>query len=390
MIRALAASLVLGLCSTAAADRPRIVVISGPDAIPVVTALKWSLRGAVEARDEMALVGLGDLIGGGAAAGAMAMEKGVEALEKMDFDSASDVLRQAALTFVGYRSRRQDAVDALFHLGRAQVARRKPKQAETTFALLFRLMPTYQPPDGTAPPSVRRAMAVGGERANQMRSGQLEASWEGGVAAVFVNGDYRGLTPLSVVGLPVGPHHVRLAKDGSADTVAVTEVSARAVARIVGKFRALPKSTLLERVVQGLDYDPPDTDALRNLAAMTGGQQAILVRGDDDDELFLSLYDLTRQHRVRTVPVRAPGGIMPSPEALLGLLYAGLDPQAPNMLAAADLAAEGEFWDHRWLLWSAAAVGVIAAVVVPLVIFADDDTQGLEPTPSTGAIIIRY
>ena len=382
--------LALGVCSVAAAGPPRVVVISGPEASPAVTALKWSLRGAVDARKDLALVGLGDLIGGGTAVGTIAMEKGVEALEKMEFDSAIKALRKAALIFVGYRSRRPEAVDALFHLGRAQVARREPKRAETTFALLFRLMPSYRPPEGATPPSVRRAMAVGGERANQARQGQMEISWKDGVAAAFVNGDFRGVTPVSITDLAIGPHHVRVAKDGSADSVSVTEVSGRSVAKIVGQFRALPKSTLFERVVKGLDYDPPDADALRNLAAMTGGQQAILVRGDGDADLSLSLYELVRQQRVRTVPVRTPGGITPSPEALLNLLYAGLDPQAPNMLAAVDLASEEAFWDHRWLLWSAAAVGVVAAVVVPLVIFADDDTQGLEPTPGTGAIIIRY
>ena len=75
---------------------------------------------------------------------------------------------------------------------------------------------------------------------------------------------------------------------------------------------------------------------------------------------------------------------------MLETLYAGLDPLAPNMLAAADLAAEQTPWDTRWLLWSAAAAGIVAAIVVPVALLSGDDEGGLQRTPSTGAVIVRY
>ena len=337
----------------------------------------------------MKLLALDDLIGGGAAAGSVALERGVDALDNLEFDEASKSLRLAALNLAGHPRHQADATRALYHLGRAQMARRSERRAETTFALLFRLDPNFDPPAGTASPSNRRVMAAGGQRANQTKQGALNVSWKKGDAAVFLNGVYRGMTPMSFDDLPAGPHHVRLTVDGSADTLEVVEVSPRKAKSVAGRYRALPKSTLWRRVMTGLADDPPDNDSLRNLAAMTVGQQAILLVEDGDDGVVALLYDLARRARVRRVVVSD----LPDPSSgrqILDALYSGLDPQAANMLATVDLEAEGSEWDMRWVLWSAAGVGLVAAVVVPIALFSGDETEGIERKPGTGAVIIRY
>ena len=365
------------------------MIVSGPQADEKVTALKWALRRVVDGRDNMRLLALDDLIGGGAAAGTMALERGVEALENLDFDEASTSLRLAALNLAGHARYKTEATQALYHLGRAQMALRDNRRAETTFALLFRLDPGFDPPSGTASPSNRRVMAAGGQRANQTKTGSLEVTWKEGAAAVFLDGVYRGMTPATFPKLSAGPHHVRLTVDGSADTLEVVEVTHRKSKTVVGRHRALAKSTLWRRVMTGLADDPPDVDALRNLAAMTGGRQAILLVEEGDAGIVGLLYDLERQTRVRRVEVSRLDD--PSSGAqLLDELYAGLDPQAANMLASADLAAEGSEWDTQWLLWSAAGLGLVAAVVVPFALFSGEEEGGLEPTPGTGAVIVRY
>ncbi len=377
------------LWSTAWAEPPQVVIVSGPQADEQVTALKWALRRVVDSRDNMRLLALDDLIGGGAAAGTMALERGIEALENLDFGAASTSLRLAALNLAGHARHKAEATQALYHLGRAQMALRDNRRAETTFALLFRLDPSFDPPPGTASPSNRRAMSAGGQRANQTKNGSLDVTWKDGAAAVFLDGVYRGMTPAAFPTLSAGPHHVRLTVDGSADTLEVIEVSHRKKKTVVGRHRALAKSTLWRRVMTGLADDPPDVDALRNLAAMTGGRQAILLVEDGDDGVVALLYDLPRQARVRRVEVDRLED--PSSGAqVLDELYTGLDPEAANMLASADLAAEGSEWDTRWLLWSAAGLGLVAAVVVPIVLFSDDEQRGLDPTPGTGAVIVRY
>jgi hypothetical protein len=137
------------------------------------------------------------------------------------------------------------------------------------------------------------------------------------------------------------------------------------------------------------------TAGLRDLKALTGAEQAVVVWAPKGGWLHGALFELQALRRVRAVKVPLEPDATEAGQALVRELYRGLDARRPAQVAAAPAAiesvAESEEGGTRWWLWASIAVGVAAAVAVPVVIWAlDDEEGGLNRQDGTGAVIIRF
>lgn len=105
-----------------------------------------------------------------------------------------------------------ELASALAHLGAALTLRGSSEEGVSTFVELLTLAPSYHPEN--FPPTVTKVFDRALETYGAAKRGGLEIYSTPPYAAVFLNGELRGVTPVSLEDLPAGTHYLRLEKDG--------------------------------------------------------------------------------------------------------------------------------------------------------------------------------
>lgn len=101
---------------------------------------------------------------------------------------------------------------ALAHLGAALTLRGSTEEGVSTFVELLTIAPSYHPE--SFPPTVMTIFDRALETYGAAKRGGLEIYSTPPYAAVFLDGELRGVTPISLDELPAGTHYLRLEKDG--------------------------------------------------------------------------------------------------------------------------------------------------------------------------------
>lgn len=383
---------------TARAETARVVVIgTGAAATPGEEELVWAARDEVERVDALASV---DVVGALAEQGtdlelgADALAEGRAAYDELALDQAEAPLRGALSRFVsaGPAAREEAAATAVL-LAQVLVAQRRPREAPGVFALLLRLDAGASLSSGEVPPSVARAFDEARKALASGGVGDLRVDTAPVSASLRLDGRRVGVTPGFLQGLPAGAHVLTVEADGYEREVRVVDVPPGKGVAVQVRLRPALKAPLLDEIRQRLPAEAGRDDAggaLRDLRSLVFAEQAILVVVRDGQATG-HLYDLAAARRVRTVRIAAE----PAREAgvrLVQALYAGLNPDAPGLVAPEveeQPVAETPL-HRRWWFWPAVATGVAVAVAVPVALLAGDDGGGLKRRDGAGAVILRF
>lgn len=303
-------------------------------------------------------------------------QKGKDALYKLEVDKAVAELADAVDQLVAVLPyvKKQELADALMALAVAQMHKGKLTAMQQTLRRLLIWRPTYQP-DASVPPQMSDPLEAARQAVNQLAQGQLTIRSEPPGAQVFVDGDYIGVAPTSISGLPVGEHYVTFKRLGYKRGLRIAQVTPSGV-QVVGKLERAEKYLLVEQALSrtapqmGKSPLDPVVDNLREtlfLDHMVFMQ--VQKSADREEELALHtyLYDLRTRQLLshKEVSVRLTAGSAPQPGSLDGLassLYAGVDYTGglrQPIDAPPPPVAESQPLYKRWWFWT--AVGVIVA-----------------------------
>lgn len=144
-----------------------------------------------------------------------AFADGRKAYDALSLDEAIARLGQAITLYQESGPLLGDARElagALAHLGAALTLRGSTEEGVSTFVELLTLAPSYHPEN--FPPTVMKVFDRAVETYGAAKRGGLEIYSTPPYAAVFLDGELRGVTPAVLDDLPAGTHYLRLEKDG--------------------------------------------------------------------------------------------------------------------------------------------------------------------------------
>lgn len=399
---ALALGLPTLLPPPARADEPApatvVVLPTSAAAHPDEVERLWGARLAVRRAEGLALVDVAGLLGAGdgraadidGARGALA--EGLAAFEELDVERATPALVDAAAVLSLFPEARGTAVEALTALARVAGAQRDAEAAADALALLLRLRPDFELEPG-APPSMSQALAA----ARAQRSappGRLRVGTHPVSAAVFVDGRFMGASPTLIAGLAAGPHLVVLDADGYRREHRVVDVPSDEGVALELELAVARKGPLLSEIGAGL-LDQVEADQvggpLRDVRSLFLADQAVLL-SERAGAWQAHLYDLKAGRRVRRVALPPEPAPAQAAAQAVWTLYRDLDPRRPG-LAAPDVEPEpvagGAPYYRTWWFWTGVAVGVAAAITVPVVLLAEEP-DGLDSRSGEGAVVLRF
>ncbi len=391
-----------GLPAAASADgaAPATVVVLPTSAAAEAGEVErlWGARMAVRSAEGLALVDVAGLLGAGDGRAADvdgargALVEGQAAFEELDVERATPALVDAAAILSIFPEARAEASEALIALARVAGAQRDPEGAADALALLLRLRPGFALEPG-APPSMTQALAAARAQ-RDAPTGRLRIGSRPVAAAVFVDGRFVGASPTLVDGLAAGPHLVVLDADGYRREHRVVDVPPGQGVALDLELAVARKGPLLSEIGAGL-LDQVDADQigppLRDVRSLFLADQAVLL-SERAGQWEAHLYDLKAGRRVRRAAL--PSDLPPAQAAAQAVwsLYRGLDPRRPG-LTAPEVDPEplggGAPYYRTWWFWTGVAVGVAAAITVPVVLLAEEP-EGLDRRSGEGAVVLRF
>lgn len=113
---------------------------------------------------------------------------------------------------------------ALAYLGAALVLRGSPDEGESTFLELLTIDPAYQLE--SFPPTVAKVFERASRKLEQRPAGSVEIYSTPPYAAVYLDGRFEGVTPITLTELVAGTHYLRIEKIGYTIHGAPLEISA--------------------------------------------------------------------------------------------------------------------------------------------------------------------
>lgn len=339
------------------------------------------------------------------------LQKGKSAYENLDLDEAVKRLgaartgyEQQALFVTGQR----EYLDVLAHLGAAQVLGGNDAAGIATFRRMLQLSPTATLDAQVFPPKIleRFAAAQREARGAPRCLVTVEANIPG--ARVYVDGAFRGVSPVRAEDLACGEHYVGIQATGYQAYVEKVTVGAGEVSAAVSvQMMPHPEGEKMIALLQSLAAVPAGDavpEPLHELGRWFGADQAIaaIVRKSGDQvTVTAGVYDLMGRARIKaarqTFARHAPG-FAGDIDVFTSSLYLDIggktiatftghdeEPDA-RRAAPGKRAAPGEPVYAKWWFWVGVAAAVGAAVVVPVVLFTGKG-GGAAPDGRGGAFV---
>ena len=349
-------------------------------------ALLWDVRDALRARgfeqpDLSTLLNGEDEDSTGLKAGLAALKAAEAAYAELDTQTAISQGRRAAesLLSVGAFS---EAGRAWRVVAMAYGAERSIPKAQEMFGHLLNMTPDFVLGDDISP-TIRRAL----ETARTIRS-QAPVSFRvesTTPSLVRIDGVPVGLTPVFATA-PPGPHLISLKADGFQRAIRYLVLPAGKGAAVYVQLERSQKVVLWDQIIARLPQgaETSSQTSLRDLRSLLSADQALLLRLESKG-VAANLYDL-RTHQ-RLTSARMTGE--PSPQAavqLVGKIYEAIDIELNE--PPTEIAGPPAY--ETWWFWPVVVLGTVTAVTVPLVLLAEEPSEGLISHPESGAVIIRF
>ncbi len=314
------------------------------------------------------------------------VSRGVEAFENLDLDIAGAELDMAVNLLLSHAASltpaERTALDnGLFTLATTNLFEGAGDLADQVFIALALFSPTFRPAQDSFPSNVVARFGKLKRSIDQRATGAIEVRSNPLGAAVYVDGVFRGSTPLTVDGVVDGQHAVVVEKLGYRPFGTLSPVSAARTSRVDLDLEPTKAVPFLETINAAVVDDPR--------AAIAIGETLEL------DRLAIVLLSVRlAQPRVRGLwlDIGAKSVLAQIPEtalvsdpdvaasAVIGAIAGAVEDRE---LAEAEAAASPPFewpgWMGEWWFW--AAVGGVA-VVAATTAGAVAATSGDEPPPS--------
>jgi len=232
---------------------------------------------------------------------------------------------------------------------------------------------------------VRRDIAQGAKGNAEVLSAPVSAR-------VYIDGVYRGATPLTVSNLPAGDHFLRIERNGYDRIAGVFDVNARKTVKQENTLVPLPRLGDLQRALAAVDVERSDLGgAVQQLNGLVPGHGVVLLtaklkpdKSGLDATVHYIDFELGRRarHSSGTIPTAGPT-LVPSVRALVDDALDTSKGVEPPFQAVADVEEAVQAGD---LPWGAIAIGsgvgaaVIAAAAITAIIVVNAD----KPVPLSG------
>ena len=326
---------------------------------------------------------------------AMAMvRRGMVAFEGLDLDVAGAELDMAANLLLSNLPaltpmQRRALDEALFTLATTTLFEGSSEIADGVFIALALLSPTFQP-SGDAYPSNVITRYAGLKRGVDTRAtGAIEVVSDPLGAAVYVDGVFRGSTPLTIEGLADGQHAVVVERLGYRSFGTLSPAAARRTSRVDLDLERTLAVPVVARLTPGFALDPEAALALgRTLALDRLAVLSLTVRLAQPRVSGLWL-DVGAGKVLATVPATA---VVQAPDvaasAVVGAIAAAVS-EREEAEAAASAAQPFEWppWIHQWWFWAAVGGVAVAAATTAGVVAA---ATGPDDRPKSGFAVFGF
>ena len=235
----------------------------------------------------------------------------------------------------------------------------------------------------------------------RLPEGDLRLDTESGLPAqAFVDGKYRGITPLTVFGLREGSHQVRFLRQGAAVSQAQVQIDGGRISEAFLEMEDARKAVILENLLPGLrqDLDDPDgvLDAIPQLKGLLFTEYAVVVRAVPapyGSEVQAGLFNLISGSLIRTARVVFGQGEPEKPAQRI--VERLLQTEPVDVPLAGTARAPGSGGDGgvltKWWFWTAVGAVVAGGVVTAVLLTQDSDAraEGL-PRNGTGVVLLNF
>ena len=220
---------------------------------------------------------------------------------------------------------------------------------------------------------------------------------DGSAAAAYVDGIYRGISPLTIFSLVEGSHFVRLVAQGKAVGQEIALIEADSRSSVTVSIAPARNGQLLDEIVDRLRDDLRRTEGaprhIHELKGLLHTDYVVLVHGvaaAHGTEVHAALFNLMSGARIRsTRVVFGRGGPRRPAATVAGRL---LKVEEPKPLATiATKSSSGDSIFNQWWFWTATA-GLVGGGILTAVILSQDDggAVGVPKKPETGTLLLRF
>ncbi|MBN2493308.1 MAG: PEGA domain-containing protein [Deltaproteobacteria bacterium] len=276
---------------------------------------------------------------------------------------------------------------ALTYLGASHVAKGDKQAGQAAFRRLLVIERRAKLDSRLFPPDMVRMFESARKEVSTEAGGMLSVYSSPENAKVFVDGNFRGVTPCEVAGLPFGKHIVRLSKAGYEPWGRVVKVVRDAENAVTCRLVELAgKQSFfldLSMAAASIEEGKPLTDALRARMQEQLIDRLLIGRLSQRGEglkIGLALYEVSSGKNLRyyvSAVSREQKEFSQAAEALFSYLLTGRRDVLQSLpdLTAADVDPikfrdEDQFareeekpeWYETWWFWTAVGAGVVAVV----------------------------
>ncbi len=226
-------------------------------------------------------------------------------------------------------------------------------------------------------------------------TGTIRVDTESGLPAMaYINGLYRGVTPVTIPNLPAGAHMVRVLDQSSTVGQRRATVRPSRITNLTIELEPSHKGDVLADLLDGLRADLMSTNdqarSTRDLKGIVFSEYVVLIRGNKTatgTEIQAALFNLVSGARVRTA--RGVFGSRAGPRAGSRLANLLLTVPASELGRGSQQVAGGGVL-KKWWFWAGAAAVITGGVVTTLLLTAGGDgTNGLTKD-NNGALMINF
>jgi len=220
---------------------------------------------------------------------------------------------------------------------------------------------------------------------------------DGSPAATYVDGIYRGISPLTIFSLVEGNHFVRIVSQGKAVGQQVAAIDTDARASVTVSVVPARNGKLLEEIVGRLREDLRRSEGapqhIHELKGLLHTDYVVLVNGNAaayGTEVHAALFNLMSGARIRsTRVVFGRGGPRRPAATVANRLLKIEEPKPLTTIASQGSGSDSVF--NQWWFWTATA-GLIGGGILTAVILAQDEggATGLPRKPDTGTLLVRF
>lgn len=244
------------------------------------------------------------------------VKKAMSAYETLELDPAADYLNKAVNKYEHFVPDLIDVkpiADALVLFGAVLILRGDEEQGIERIEQAITIFPKVEPDPKVFNPSMRKVFQNTVEQVNKKAQGNISITSSPGYAKLYVDGVFRGITPVTAEQLAPGRHYVRLVKDGYRSFGTIVTVKGNKVTKLNGALKPTKKFNTFDKALtvasealrngNNDDSSLPD-DSLLKFKTLLDTEQlfAADVRLDGERvKVTAAQYDLVNQKHFKTV-----------------------------------------------------------------------------------------